>query len=802
MVAPPGDARSLSARPRDARLVLDERGTVARWSPEAEQLLGYDAREALGRHVTVFLDQPPSGLSGPPGQVAARHRDGHRVPVRATVGPLSGPGGALHWSVELTTASDAAQDEIDAALLRALLTDSPLAVQAVDGDLRLLRLNLAGPGVRGVVGAEAIGRHVRDVAPGLVDDRVERQIHQVVETGRPLGFVHRGRPPTDPAHDHVYSVTLLPLKDSAGQSIGVFVASQDITERQRAEERLSLLAEAGTRIGTTLDVVTTARELVDAAVPAIADIVTVDVLDDVLHGEASAPGPVGGATRLRRAAFRSTGELRARPAYAAGDLVEYMLPSHTAALTELRPVLVPRLHGDQLSASDRRTARIRADAAHSLMVVPLAARGVVLGLASFYRATEPDPYDEDDLLLATELGARAALCIDNARQYTRERGAALALQRTLLPRSVPPQNAVEVAWRHESARSPGDWFDVIPLSGARVALVVGRMAGQGIDAAAAMGQLRMAINTLAAQGLAPDELLGQLHDLVTGHSDESTADARGAPAHAQMQGATCLYSIYDPVSRRWTLARAGHPAPVAVTPQGGVETLDVPEGPALGTGHPPYRTVEVELREGSTLALFTPSLLPSGGADRAAATSALCRVLGGDPQRTLEGTCDAVVRAHRPDGDEGFVLLLARTRVLATDDVASWTFSEDPAVVATARSVSLGQLATWGLDTLDFTTELIVSELVTNAIRYGAGPIGLRLIRDRALICEVSDGSSTSPHLRYAYETDEGGRGLFLVAQLARRWGTHYSARGKTIWAEQPLPSPDSSRPAPVPEIG
>jgi PAS domain-containing protein/anti-sigma regulatory factor (Ser/Thr protein kinase) len=792
----------MGTRPRDARLVLDERGTVARWSPEAQRLLGYRAQEALGRHFTLFLDRPPSGLTGSPGQVAARHRDGHRVTVHATVSPLTGPGGALHWSVELTTASDAAQDEIDAALLRALLTDSPLGVQAVDGDLRLMRLNLAGPGVRGVVGTEAIGRHIRDVAPGLVDDWIERQIHHVVETGQPLGFVHRGRPPTDHAHDHVYSVTLLPLQDSAGQRLGVFVASQDITEGQRAQDRLNLLAEAGTRIGTTLDVVTTARELVDAAVPAIADIVTVDVLDDVLHGEASAPGPVSEATRLRRAAFGSTGELSARPAYDAGDLVEYLLPSHTAALTELRPVLVPRLYGDQLSAGDRRTTHIRASAAHSLIVVPLAARGVVLGLASFYRTTEPDPYDEDDLLLTAELGARAAVCIDNARQYTRERSAALALQRTLLPRSVPPQSAVEVAWRHESAHSPGDWFDVIPLSGARVALVVGRMAGQGIGAAAAMGQLRMAINTLATQGLAPDELLGQLHDLVTGHSDESPADSGGAPAHTRMQGATCLYTIYDPISRRWTLARAGHPAPVVVTPLGTVETLDVPEGPALGTGHPPYRIVEVELQEGSTLALFTPSLLPSGAADPSTATSTLCRVLGSDPHRTLEGTCDAVVRAHRPADNEGFVLLLARTRVLAADHVASWTFPEDPAVVATARSVSLRQLAAWDLDALDFTTELIVSELVTNAIRYGTGPIGLRLIRDRALICEVSDGSSTSPHLRYAFETDEGGRGLFLIAQLARRWGTHYSAQGKTIWAEQALPCPGPSRPAQTPGIG
>ncbi|MFJ7964085.1 SpoIIE family protein phosphatase [Streptomyces sp. NPDC096324] len=788
----------MGALPRDARLVLDERGAVAQWSPEAEQLLGYSTEEALGRHVTLLLDQQSVGREAVE-QVAARHRDGHQVAVSAAVSSLVRPGGALHWSVRLTPAPATAQDEIDAALLRALLTESPLGVQVVDGDLRIVRLNLSAPGVHGVVGREAVGSHIRDVAPGIVDESVEQKIHQVVQTGRPLSFLHRGRPPTDPTHDHVYSATLLPLRDSAGRSIGALVASQDVTERERARARLDLLVEAGTRIGTTLDVLTTAEELAAAAVPAIADIATIDVLDGVLHGEAFAAGPVSERTRLRRAAFMSALEPGTQPAYDAGQLVEYLLPAHIAGLTELRPTVIPRLDCDDLPADDRRTAHIRATAAHSLMVVPLAARGVVLGLASFYRAREPDPYGDDDLFLTAELCGRAAVCIDNARRYTRERDAAQALQRTLLPQSAPPQNAVEVAWRHESARSPGDWFDVIPLSGARVALVVGRMAGQGIDAAAAMGQLRMAINTLAAQDLAPDELLGRLHDLVTGHSDEPADDLAAASARTHMQGATCIYAVYDPISRRCTLARAGHPAPVVVSPQGKIEIPDIPEGPPLGTGHPPYRTADMELPEESTIALFTTSPAQAGDAERSPAAHTLRQVLSSNPHRTLEDACDAFIRARGTADSEGFLLLLAHTRALAADRVATWTLPPDPAVVTTARALSLRQLANWGLEDLDFTTELIVSELVTNAIRYGTGPIGLRLIRDRALICEVSDGSSTAPHLRYAYETDEGGRGLFLIAQLAHRWGTRYHARGKTIWAEQALPPPSAGRPAESP---
>ncbi|NUS11117.1 MAG: ATP-binding protein, partial [Streptomyces sp.] len=105
-----------------------------------------------------------------------------------------------------------------------------------------------------------------------------------------------------------------------------------------------------------------------------------------------------------------------------------------------------------------------------------------------------------------------------------------------------------------------------------------------------------------------------------------------------------------------------------------------------------------------------------------------------------------------------------------------------------ARGLAARQLAAWGAAEEAPTTQLIVSELLTNAIRYGSPPLTLRLIRSDRLVCEVTDASSTSPHLRHAGGLDEGGRGLFLVAELAETWGTRYGPQGKTIWAEQPLP--------------
>lgn len=586
----------------------------------------------------------------------------------------------------------------------------------------------------------------------------------------------------------MYLVTLLPLKDENGSVLGVCITSQDVSERHRAQTRLALLVEAATRIGTTLEVTTTADELAVVSVPALADVVAVDVLDDVFHGEASPPGPVSAEALVRRAACRAAEGLDVQPAYAPDELVPTYPPFFTACLTDLQPRLLPDLKADRQwsTLEPHRAEIVRRAGMHSMMVVPLTARGVMLGIASFYRTRTTDPFDEDDLALATELAARAAVCIDNARQYTRERNAALILQRSLLPRRVPAQNAVEVAWRHEPSSNVGDWFDVIPLSGARVALVVGRLVGQSMQAAAEMGQLRSAINTLAAQDLAPDELLAQLNDLVTGQADAQPPD--GTSAGTPLARATCVYAVYDPISRRCTFARAGGLSPVIIKPEGAVELPDVPFGPPLGSGRPPYETVEVELPVGSAIVLSTSSLVPGG--DPQTVPAGLRQILA-NPHRPMEDTCDAVVRAHRDSGQDSITLLLARTKDLGEDQVAAWTLPNDPAVVTTARTLARRQLANWSLEELEPTTELIVSELVTNAIRYAGGPIHLRLVRDLTLICEVTDGSSTAPHLRHAYDTDEGGRGLFLIAQLTRRWGTRYAARGKTIWAEQALPLAD-----------
>jgi serine phosphatase RsbU (regulator of sigma subunit)/PAS domain-containing protein/anti-sigma regulatory factor (Ser/Thr protein kinase) len=574
--------------------------------------------------------------------------------------------------------------------------------------------------------------------------------------------------------------------------LGTVATLRDTTELRAlagqagiARERLKLLYDASVSVGNTLDVTSTAEELAQVSVPRFADFAAVDLLDVVLQGEE----PLSGHADLRRAA--TAGRRGGSPLYAQGELVHFLSSTPQAlCLSRRQSVLEPVLSeaAGWRAQEPVRSRKVLEEGVHSLITVPVQARGTVMGVASFYRSQCRDSYDEEDLSIAEEIVGRAAVCIDNARRYTREHNTAVSLQRSLLPRGLPEQNAVEVAHRYLPAQAgvSGDWFDVIPLSGARVALVVGDVVGHGLHAAATMGRLRTAVHNFSALDLAPDELLTHLDDLV-GRLDQEE-DAAGSSGGGFV-GATCLYAIYDPVTRRCVMADAGHPAPALVDPEGAVTFLAPLPGPPLGVGGHPFETLELDVPEGSRLVLYTDGLVDNRDHDLEEGMRRLHEALlrGGN---SPEETCDAVFDGALPDqATDDIALLVARTCALDAQHVATWDVPADPAVVAAMREVVTERLSQWGLDETAFATELIISELVTNAIRYGHAPIQMRLLRQRTLICEVSDASSTSPHLRRAAVTDEGGRGLFLVAQLTHRWGTRYSARGKTIWAEQLLPS-------------
>ncbi|QGV82093.1 SpoIIE family protein phosphatase [Streptomyces ficellus] len=767
-----------------ATAVLDADGTVVGWGPAAHALLGYPPDEAVGSPIGTFIVDRPGeyDMATPlPGAAQARRqvvhmrrRDGHIVRVATATLPLSHTGKGPARLLAIADADETERWEALQSMLRGLATQSPVGLAIYDTDLRVVWTNHALYEEMGTLQYAGLGpdemvthgQVLSDGHPATLTEAMQR----VLDTGDTVIELHySGRPPADPEHDHVWSCSYYRLQDGNGRVLGVCEETVDVTDRYLAQQRLDLLVRAGRRVGTSLDMTRTAQELSSVAVPQFADGVTVDLIDIVLEGDQPAPGST--STRVVRVwegpAPDTTPQVIDHPA----DSLQ------ARCLAAGRPVLENPAHDGP---------------AHSRLAVPLRTDGASLGVVTFRRDHHPDPFEDDDVPLADELVARAAVCIDNARRYTREHAAALTLQRSLLPRKLPRLTGVDVAHRYlpadSSAGVGGDWYDVIALSGTRVGLVVGDVVGHGVRAAATMGRIRTSVRALARLDLPPDELLTRLDELITQDAHEQTA-VQAEPDDPAL-GVTCLYAVYDPVTGRCSMARAGSPLPSVVDPTTGEITHpDVPAGPPLGLGGLPFESAEFTLAEGSLMALFTDGLVQGRDRDRDTELDALHTVLA-EHRLPLEELCDRVVTTLLPGPvDDDAALLLVRTRTLDSHEVAAWDLTGEPEVVGRARALATGQVDAWGLDgELSFTTELVVSELVTNAIRYASGPIQLRLIRDRALICEVSDTGHTSPNLRRAAGDDEGGRGLFLIAQMTQQWGTRYTPTGKTIWAEQPIP--------------
>ncbi|MFC9821508.1 SpoIIE family protein phosphatase [Streptomyces erythrochromogenes] len=806
--------------------VMDVRGV--RYTDSRPELIGQRAsdvsRAVAGESFTeVFEGQPSDAVRA---VVPVRNADGAVIGLVGTGIEVENVSHAVEGQLPLlvgATAGGLLLGTAGAALVSRRLLHQTRGLGAAE----MTRMNEHHEAVLHAVreGVLIIGNDQRlilanDEARRLLDlpqDAEERAVGDLGLDPRTTELLASGRVVTDHVHlagDRLLAVNVRPTMAYAGRPAGRVVTLRDTTElasltgrAEVARSRLQLLYDAGGRIGTTLDVVRTAEELSEVAVPRFADFVTVELLEPVLHGDE--PSDVTGVyTEMRRAAI--TGVRTDSPLQPVGDLIRFVVPTApmAAALDEGHAVLAADLNAAMgWRAQDSEGTRVALEyGLHSLISVPLQARGVVLGMANFWRADTPEPFDGEDLSFAEELGARAAVSIDNARRFTREHATAVTLQRRLLPRVLPDQSAVDVAYRYLPAKAGvgGDWFDVIQLPGARVALVVGDVVGHGVHAAATMGRLRTAVHNFATLDLPPDELLGHLDELINridqdeaggggGDADGSGAGGEhggpdGAAERASaVTGATCLYAVYDPVSGRCRMASAGHPGPALISPDGGVAFPELPAGLPLGVGGMPFEAVEFQLSEGSRLVLFTDGLVEDRDRDFDTGLQLLADALSRPGRSPDQAASDVLATMLFPVPSDDIALLIADTRRLEADRIAEWEVPGEHSAVSRVRNAGSAQLVEWGLGDISFAVELILSELVTNAIRYGSAPVGVRLLRDRSLICEVSDGSSTSPHLRYAATTDEGGRGLFLVAQYAERWGTRYTDRGKVIWAELPL---------------
>ncbi|WP_328536915.1 SpoIIE family protein phosphatase [Streptomyces sp. NBC_00344] len=813
--SPPG---SIYDYIRVASFSIGADGLVEQWSRRAEELFGVPAQEAIGIDpVKAFM---PAELRGRGRGRVAEILDGKewtgvvpfRIPDRGGaqglaelyVMPSETAGGQRAALCIVVDVKALRHIETDLASSQAIFGQSPFGFLLFGTDLTVQRVNRRFAALFGDDRDQHRGRTVHDYLARPEADRMTAALKRVLETGEPVTELQLvGAPPGTEDRRH-WSVNLYRVNSGSGRPLGVAGLGTDVTRRHvaareaaNARRNLALLNEAGARIGNSLDLETTARELLDVAVPGFCDLASVDLYQGLLAGDESPKGSLDGSGELRRVAFASavsdiplTGT---EGAPTLGAVHRYAFHSPCAfALRTGKVQSVPGADGSPV---------------RSTLAVPMVAHDTVVGLAQFSRTKGSEPFGERDRALAVELAARAAVCIDNARLYRREHERALILQRSLLPPGDPEAAGLDIACRYLPGNTAtevgGDWFDVIELPGHRTALVVGDVMGHGLRAAVAMGELRTAVRTLALLDLEPAEVLEALDEIARGLGTPSGAQQASRAAHKTREAdlsevylATAVYAVYDPVTRRCTFANAGHLPPVLVEPGEEALMLDVPPGMPLGVGGEPFEEVEVEIPEGALLALYTDGLVESREQPLEEGLNAFRGALT-HSERPLEDVCDHVLATlDTGHGEDDIALLMARIQGLPAESVGDWQLPREPRSVGRARELARAQLVSWGLDDLVDTTELLVSELVTNALRYGEGEIRLRLLLDRTLVCEVWDAGLVQPRRRRARDTDEGGRGLQLVGMLSAAWGSRRTPRGKTVWFELALPDGE-----PAPEL-
>ncbi|MFC9958675.1 SpoIIE family protein phosphatase [Streptomyces nigra] len=658
-----------------ASVVLDVEGRIVLWSPQAEELFGYPAREALGEYaarimvheqhldlvVKLFADVMETG-EGWAGAFPIRRKDGGTRLVEFRNMRLLDDQGDVYALGLCADQSTVRQVERDVALSTRTIAQAPVGLAVLDTELRYVSVNPALAELNGLPAEAHLGHMPHELMQDAEAARtVEAALRAVLRTGEPI--INRrivGRTRAHPDMDRFWSISLYRLEDTAGTVLGVAGMAVDITEQHQAavaaetaRRRLALIADASARIGTTLELDRTAGELADVAVPELADVAAVDLLDAVVQGRRSTLGPAEPAV-IRALAVRSahdTGAVEA--ADPPGHIARYG-PDRlvTECVRTGDPVLVARVGEEDLpriARSPEAARQLGRAGLHSYLAVPLIARGEVLGALDLKRIHNPLPFSEDDLLLARELAARAAIQIDNARWYQNARDTALTLQRSMLPSHPPVTGGLEVASRYQPAGAAaevgGDWFDVIPLEGAKTALVVGDVMGSGIEAAATMGRLRTATHTLASLDLEPTRLLEHL-DTITQGLDHSIA--------------TCVYAVHDPELRQCRIANAGHLPPVRVRPGGPPELLELPTGAPLGVGGVAFSTTTVDLEPGDQLVFYTDGLVETRRHPLDERLDALLALLD-DPGRPLQECCDLLLRTlHQPENSDDVALLIAR----------------------------------------------------------------------------------------------------------------------------------------------
>ncbi|OXS32480.1 ATP-binding SpoIIE family protein phosphatase [Streptomyces sp. XY006] len=799
---PPGPGAGNAAEPAEpgrvplAVVVVDREGLVSHWSRGARRLFGVPREEAIGRTALDLL--PVSGAL----------TEGHDPAPWADDGLGPDLGSSLDGGLSYPAAGRARLAAPGRERADVLWWAYPLVGP---GPERLLVLAADAEGLRpgdgtferiapgfalhtDFPGAEDLARRLPEILPSMSVGESARIVGQILELGYPvLEFSQNDRVPVTPDWGVARRAERKARRERAARARA---AGEPVPEELRDEaedleyaavrERLEFLNEVSGRIGTSLDLSRTIIEVSRAVVPRFTDVAGTYLREQVVAGEGFAEGVPDTTTLWHRVAVEHTDEPgRWDDVVPVGEAMPF--PAHTPffqCMTTGEPVLVPRISeemGHAIAAQFEKRDIRPLITGRSMLVVPLKARDVVLGFMILLRHPERPVFNDMDRVTGAELAARAGLVLDNARMYTFQENVAETLQDSMLPHIPPRMAGCDIATRYLPGtllgRVGGDWFDAVKLHGGRTAFVVGDVMGHGLNSAAMMGQLRTAVQTMAGLDLPPAQLLRNLDDLAQRLGDTYLA--------------TCLYAVYDPIASELRLANAGHIPPVLVRAEDGrSELLDLPTGAPIGVGGVPFEEVRVRIEPGDRLVMCTDGLVEVRGEDIGVGLATLCESAA-HPAASMDAACDTIIRSLNTRGGrkDDVALLMARLNGIEPGDVAEWRLALDAAETGRARAVVREQLHDWGLAELAAPAELLVSELVTNAVRHAhARPVALRLVRGDTLLCEVDDDDHELPTLLSAGPLDDAGRGLRVVSTLAREWGTSRTGAGKTVWFELTLP--------------
>ncbi|WP_030778445.1 SpoIIE family protein phosphatase [Streptomyces sp. NRRL S-920] len=788
-----------------AVVVVDGAGLVSHWSVGARRLFGYTKEEAVGRPVGDLLpvhgalpeDHEPYGAYDGLGPDLETSLDRHLSYPAAGRARLTGPepGGTradvLWWAYPLIGPGP--------ERLLVLAADAARPAASDSGGARGEQVERIAPGFAlhtDFPGADELAGRLPEILPSMSVGESSRIVAQILELGYPvLEFSQHDRVPVTPDWGVARRAERKARRERAeraavhGLPASAYAGADDEgedLEYAAVRERLEFLNEVSGRIGSSLDLSHTIVEVSRAVVPRFTDVAGTYLREQVVAGEGFPEGPPDETTLWHRVAVEHTDEPgRWDDVVPVGESMPF--PAHTPffqCMTSGDPVLVPRITeemGNAIAAQfEKRDIRPLINH-RSMLVVPLKARNVVLGFMILLRHRERPVFNDMDRVTGAELAARAGLVIDNARMYTYQESVADTLQDSMLPHIQPRMSGCDIATRYLPGtllgRVGGDWFDSVKLPGSRTALVVGDVMGHGLNSAAMMGQMRTAVQTMAALDLPPEQLLRNLDDL--------------AQRLGEHYLATCLYAVYDPIAGELHLANAGHIPPVLVRAEDGrSELLDLPTGAPIGVGGVPFESVRVRVAPGDRLLMCTDGLVEVRGEDIGVGLATLTESAA-HPAASMDEACDTIIRALNPRGGrkDDVALLMARLNGIAAKDVAHWRLAVDPSEVSRARELVREQVRAWSLDALGDTAELLVSELVTNAVRHSRSTrVDLRLVHAGALLCEVEDDDSALPTLLSAGPGDEFGRGLRVVSTLAKEWGTSRTNSGKTVWFELAVP--------------